>query len=57
MLQYPFEIFQLNIFLYSESFLQSKKYKELEDLFACGFHHHVVSTLYYKCRIAVCREP
>ena len=41
-------VFQRNLLSDSESFVQSKKYKELEDLFACGFCHHVVSTLRFK---------
>ena len=32
-----YTVFQRNIPLYSEPFVQSKKYEELEELFACGF--------------------
>ena len=41
-------VFQRNLLLYSESFVQSKKYEEPKDLFACGFFHHVVPYLHFK---------
>ena len=41
-------VFQRNLLLYSESFVQSKKYEEPEDLSACGFFHHVVPDLQFK---------
>ena len=50
-------VFQRNLLLYSESFVQSKKYEEPEDLSACGFFHHVVPDLQFKFCIAVCPQP
>ena len=41
-------VFQRNLLLYSESFVQSKNYKEPEDLLAYGFFHHVALTLHLK---------
>ena len=42
-------IFFKEIFFYIQSHLfNRKKHKELEDLFASDFFHHVVSTLHFK---------